>query len=106
MGIPVIAISEASKQPPAATTKVAAPKLPGQGRDAQEIFFTGINNLAKDPTGWIFGKPSPLYGDRPAAVSSFTSDAKGVVVPTASAESPQEKAARERAEDEARGKRN
>ena len=34
-------------------------------RSAPEIFFTGLKNLLKDPLGWLFGPPSPLYSDLP-----------------------------------------
>ena len=36
----------------------------GRGtRSAPEIFFGGVNNLASEPKGWFFGKPSPLYSN-------------------------------------------
>lgn len=38
--------------------------VPGD-RSAPDIFFGGLNNLAKDPTGWIFGEPSALYSNVP-----------------------------------------
>jgi len=44
--------------------QVAQPVVAQSGRNAQDIFFSGLKNLQKDPTGWFFGpRPSPLYGD-------------------------------------------
>ena len=34
-------------------------------RSAPEIFFRGLKNLFKEPLGWLFGPPSPLYSDSP-----------------------------------------
>ena len=33
---------------------------PGGGKNAPQIFFEGVENLKKDPTGWLSGAPSPL----------------------------------------------
>merc|ERR1712137_783711 len=30
---------------------------------APDIITRGMSNLGKDPTGWLFGKPSPLYSN-------------------------------------------
>lgn len=83
-------------------------------RGADEIFLSAMMNLNKDPTGWFFGKPSPLYSNMPASVlptpappvTLQTTDASGVVAPTTVApkETPQERAARERQEMKAEGK--
>lgn len=32
-------------------------------RDAQQIFFAGLENVKAEPTGWMFGKPSALYSN-------------------------------------------
>lgn len=34
-------------------------------RSAPEIFLSGLENLAEDPTGWFYGAPSMLYGNLP-----------------------------------------
>lgn len=44
----------------------AAIRSAGDGlgkRDAKELFFSGLDNLSKEPTGWFFGKPSALYSN-------------------------------------------
>ena len=33
------------------------------GRSAPEIVLGGFASLGKDPTGWLFGKPSELYSN-------------------------------------------
>ena len=33
------------------------------GRSAPEIVVGGFASLGKDPTGWLFGKPSELYSN-------------------------------------------
>ena len=33
------------------------------GRSAPEIVVGGFASLGKDPTGWLFGKPSELYSE-------------------------------------------
>ena len=41
-----------------------------QQRSAPDILLGGLSNLGKDPDGWCFGPPSPLYsnaGSAPAA---------------------------------------
>jgi len=38
-------------------------KVIPDGRSAPDIFWGGISNLAKDPSGWFFGKASPLYSN-------------------------------------------
>ena len=40
-------------------------KQPSEGRSAPTIFTEGLANLAKEPFGWFFGKPSPLYSSEP-----------------------------------------
>jgi len=37
-------------------------------RSAPEIFSGGLANLGKNPFGWLFGPPSPLYSNLPRAV--------------------------------------
>jgi len=32
-------------------------------KNAMEIFMTGLENLQKEPMGWYFGPPSPLYSN-------------------------------------------
>ena len=44
------------------TTAACGPP-PFDGRSAQDIFWTGVDNLAADPTGWFYGPAtSALYG--------------------------------------------
>ena len=54
--------------PPAAAWRGTAAGL--QQRSAPDILLGGLDNLGKDPLGWCFGPPSPLYsnaGSAPAA---------------------------------------
>jgi hypothetical protein len=57
MGLPGSPASE----PP----KDEKPRLPFLLRGANEIFASGLSNLATDSTGWMFGKPSALYSNEP-----------------------------------------
>lgn len=47
-------------------------------RSAPEIFFTGVENLGKEPFGWLFGKPSALYSNLPAAAPAGMAPARGM----------------------------
>merc|ERR1719161_3082650 len=64
------------------------PKAEGELNNAEEIFMSGMENLGKDPTGWLFGKPSPLYSNEPPPAPppapEPTPEPVGMVTPTAS----------------------
>ena len=96
--------------PPARPDAGRAPSTQGAEKSAEEIFFSALDNLKKEPLGWLFGKePTALYSNvpppaapAPAAELPATDATVGVVVPMG--ETPQDKAARERAEDAAKGR--
>ena len=46
-------------------------------RSAPEIFFEALVNLGKNPLGWLFGPPSPLYSNLPRAAPRATYPAAG-----------------------------
>ena len=48
-----------------AVGRVMPTALGPRGRSAQEIFWTGVDNLAADPLGWFYGaETSALYSER------------------------------------------
>ena len=62
-------------------------------RSAPEIFFGGLENLAKDPKGWLFGSPSPLYSNaRAVADAPTTPTATAAPPPVAATPAPAEAA--------------
>lgn len=44
--------------------------VPGGLRSAPEIVGDGLGNLANEPTGWFFGRPSPLYSNQGGAAAT------------------------------------
>jgi hypothetical protein len=46
-------------------------------RSAPEILFGALENLAKNPLGWLFGPPSPLYSNLPRDAPRPTYPAAG-----------------------------
>jgi hypothetical protein len=64
----------------------AASARPNGRRSAPTIFFEGLENLGKDPLGWLdLAKPTPLRSNMPPEPLP-TAAAKGVVVPTATSD--------------------
>ena len=60
-------------KPPPPPHRTRAPVRGGpDGRSAPEIVVGGFASLGKDPTGWLFGKPSELYSN--AVVEPFVVD--------------------------------
>merc|ERR1719393_967843 len=53
----VIFVSEGLKEKATSSDKASD----ASGRNAPDIFLTGLNNLKDEPTGWLFGEPSVLY---------------------------------------------
>ena len=53
-----------------------------QQRNAPDILLGGLDNLSKDPLGWCFGPPSPLYSNAGAAPAAGP-PAAGFQPPTA-----------------------
>merc|ERR1740117_1085213 len=43
------------------------------GRNAQDIFFSGLSNLMDDQEGFWFGPPSPLYSNLPKEIPETSS---------------------------------
>ena len=62
----------------------AAPAAAGQQRNAPDILLGGLENLSKDPLGWCFGPPSPLYSNAGSAPAAGP-PAAGFQPPTAAA---------------------
>ena len=54
----------------------------GPQRSAPDILLGGLDNLSKDPLGWCFGPPSPLYSNAGAAPAAGP-PAAGFQPPTA-----------------------
>lgn len=52
---------------PPASAAGAAAAAGAVGRSAPEILFAGVGNLDREPLGWLFGAPSPLYSNVPVA---------------------------------------
>ena len=52
-------------------------------RDAKDIFIKGLDNLGKEPTGWLFGKPSALYSNEPPPAPPPPAAAAPTTIPTA-----------------------
>ena len=60
-------------------------KKSGSGdSSAYDIVQTGLTNLEKDPTGWMFGEPSALYSNAPPP-SPPPEETTGVAVPAGEA---------------------
>ena len=55
-----------------------------QQRSAPDILLGGLSNLGKDPDGWCFGPPSPLYSNAGSAPAAGP-PAAGLQPPTAAA---------------------
>ena len=78
-GVALLSVNEASKSSgmgsdwfklSSLSKPFAAPAAAGQQRSAPDILLGGLDNLSKNPLGWCFGPPSPLYsnaGSAPAA---------------------------------------
>ena len=68
-----------------AAAAYAAPRAAAWGqqqRSAPDILLGGLSNLGKDPDGWCFGPPSPLYSNAGAAPAAGP-PAAGFQPPTA-----------------------
>ena len=85
--------AQAPAPAPAAAPAYAPPPAPayapprrgaaaGQQRSAPDILLGGLDNLSKDPLGWCFGPPSPLYSNAGAAPAAGP-PAAGFQPPTA-----------------------
>ena len=70
----IMAAADARLAAEAAAAVTAAQKASGRGRSAPEIIAAGFGNLLKEPLGWCFGPPSPLYSN----VGAMTSPTKQV----------------------------
>ena len=87
----LFAVSEADEQ---AQRRTPDSLYGGGQRNAKEMFFTGLENLKKEPTGWLFGKPSALYSNEapppppPPPTPTFTAPPAPAPMPVATPPPP------------------
>ena len=70
--------------PPAVPPAVPSVATAAGQRSAPDILLGGLSNLGKDPDGWCFGPPSPLYSNAGSAPAAGP-PAAGLQFPTAAA---------------------